>query len=91
MQFQVGWLADPLFFGDYPPAMRASQRALPAFKESEKRLLRGSVDFLALNYYTSNFVSAPPPGAPASQVRAWVVVVARCVSTPVATVVCRRT
>lgn len=68
MQFQVGWMADPLFFGDYPEVMRRSQPKLPKFKEAEKRLLAGSVDFFALNYYTSHFVKAAPPGAPKDQV-----------------------
>lgn len=68
MQFQLGWIADPLFFGDYPEVLRLSQKHLPKFKESEKKLLAGSVDFFALNYYTSHFVSKPPLGAPADQV-----------------------
>lgn len=68
MQFQIGWIADPLFFGDYPAVMRASQPHLPKFKDAEKKLLTGSTDFLAINYYTSHFVAAAPPGAPKSQV-----------------------
>lgn len=70
MQFQIGWMADPIFLGgDYPAVMRASQPALPRFKPAEKELIAGSADFLALNYYTSHFVAASPPGAPASQVQ----------------------
>jgi beta-glucosidase/6-phospho-beta-glucosidase/beta-galactosidase len=49
--------------------MRRSQPKLPKFKEAEKRLLAGSVDFFALNYYTSHFVKATPLGAPKDQVR----------------------
>jgi beta-glucosidase/6-phospho-beta-glucosidase/beta-galactosidase len=48
--------------------MRRSQPKLPKFKEAEKRLLAGSVDFFALNYYTSHFVKAAPPGAAKDQV-----------------------
>jgi beta-glucosidase/6-phospho-beta-glucosidase/beta-galactosidase len=69
MQFQLGWMADPLYFGDYPAVMRASQPQLPKFKDAEKKLLAGSVDFFALNFYTSHFVAAAPPGAPKSQVQ----------------------
>jgi hypothetical protein len=31
MQFQYGWIADPLYFGDYPKIMRDSQvrKAIP--------------------------------------------------------------
>lgn len=68
MQFQLGWMADPLYFGDYPAVMRASQPHLPKFKDVEKKLLAGSLDFFALNYYTSHFVAAAPAGAPKSQV-----------------------
>jgi hypothetical protein len=49
--------------------MRRSQPKLPKFKEPEKRLLAGSVDFLAVNYHTSHFVKAAPLGAPKDQVR----------------------
>jgi hypothetical protein len=69
MQFQFGWIADPLYFGDYPAVMRNSQPKLPKFKDSEKKLLAGSTDFLAVNYYTSHFVAAAPAGAPKSQVK----------------------
>ena len=69
MQFQVGWMADPLYFGDYPPVMRNSQPKLPKFKDAEKKLIAGSTDFLAVNYYTSHFVAAAPAGAPKTQVR----------------------
>lgn len=68
MQFQLGWMADPLYFGDYPAVMRASQPHLPKFKDAEKKLLVGSLDFFALNYYTSHFVAAAPPGASKAQV-----------------------
>lgn len=68
MQFQLGWMADPLIYGDYPEVLRKSQKNLPKFKDPEKKLLAGSVDFFALNYYTSHFVSKPPMGAPADQV-----------------------
>lgn len=68
MQFQLGWMADPLLFGDYPAVMRQSQQHLPKFKESERKMLAGSVDFFAVNYYTSHFVSKPPMGSPADQV-----------------------
>jgi beta-glucosidase/6-phospho-beta-glucosidase/beta-galactosidase len=53
--------------------MRRSQPKLPKFKEPEKRLLAGSVDFLAVNYYTSHFVKAAPVGAPKDQVRSAIV------------------
>jgi beta-glucosidase/6-phospho-beta-glucosidase/beta-galactosidase len=86
MQFQLGWMADPLYFGDYPAVMRASQPHLPKFKDAEKKLLVGSLDFFALNYYTSHFVAAAPPGAPKAQVLLAVLVmhsVSNCTHMPV--------
>lgn len=66
----MGWLADPLFLGDYPKAMRDTQKGLPKFTSEQKALVMGSVDFLSLNFYTAHFVKAPPAGAPKTQVRA---------------------
>jgi beta-glucosidase len=68
LEHTVGWIADPLYTGDYPRSMRKSQGPLlPAFSAADARLLNGSADFFALTYYTSHFVAAPPPGGPRSQ------------------------
>ena len=62
LEFDIGWLAEPVFgSGDYPRAMRdwLNQRnnfLLPYFTEEEKRLIRGSFDFLALSHYTTILV-----------------------------------
>lgn len=52
---------DPLFNGDYPKSMKdlVGDR-LPAFTEEEKNLLRGSVDFIGINYYRSFYVKDEP-------------------------------
>jgi beta-glucosidase len=46
---------DPIFFGDYPRAMREIlQSNLPTFTAEEKKLLlRYKVDFIGLNHYTA--------------------------------------
>lgn len=52
-----GWFGDPVFLGDYPAVMR--QRLgplLPEFSARDTKALRGSADFIALNYYTSEVV-----------------------------------
>jgi beta-glucosidase len=68
LEHTVGWMADPLYTGDYPRSMRKSQGGLlPNFSASDARLLKGSADFFALTYYTSHFVGAPPAGAPRTQ------------------------
>jgi len=68
MMWMLGWYADPVYFGDYPDVMkeRVGDR-LPTFTDKEKTLLRGSVDFFALNHYTSSYVANnpnPQPGPP---------------------------
>ena len=64
--FQLGWFTDPVFgeHGDYPPEMRAVLGdVLPSFTEEEKRLLKGSADFFALNNYGTGWtVAAKDPG-----------------------------
>ncbi|XP_077015124.1 klotho [Tamandua tetradactyla] len=63
LQFDVGWLAEPVFgSGDYPRAMRdwLSQRnnfLLPYFTDDEKRLVRGAFDFLAVAHDTTILVA----------------------------------
>ncbi|MCB9849996.1 MAG: beta-glucosidase [Phycisphaerales bacterium] len=50
----AGWFGDPIYFGDYPPEMReAYGDLLPAFSDEDARLLQKSIDFLSINYYTS--------------------------------------
>lgn len=48
---------DPLTTGDYPLSMRLLVGSrLPKFTEEESHSLKGSFDFLGLNYYTANYV-----------------------------------
>ena len=59
---------DPLTKGDYPKSMRdTAGKALPTFTEEQQKLIMGSLDFVAINYYfpyvtTAGTVSpsAPP-------------------------------
>ena len=47
---------EPLVFGDYPFIMKALIRdGLPEFTEAEKDLVKGSFDFIGVNYYTSRY------------------------------------
>ncbi|KAJ3673839.1 hypothetical protein LUZ60_005831 [Juncus effusus] len=54
--FQFGWFMDPLFFGDYPNSMRtrAGDR-LPKFSADEAELVKGSLDFVGINHYTTYY------------------------------------
>jgi beta-glucosidase len=37
---------------------------LPTFTAEEAALVKGSVDFLGLNHYTTKYISEPPAGTP---------------------------
>ncbi|XP_047326883.1 beta-glucosidase 12-like [Impatiens glandulifera] len=56
LDFMVGWFVDPLTSGVYPRTMRflVGQR-LPNFTKEQSDMLKGSFDFLGLNYYTANY------------------------------------
>jgi len=63
MEFNLGWVADPIYFGDYPISMR--QRIgtrLPSFTAEQSRLLINSTDFFALQHYSTLLVSMRPDG-----------------------------
>ncbi len=52
-----GWFADPCRFGDYPAVMRERiGDQLPAFSAEDAALLTNSMDYIAINYYTSEVV-----------------------------------
>lgn len=64
---QLGWLAHPIFKGDYPAVMRKridensrlekrTYSRLPLLTAKWIKGIKGSVDFLSLNYYTSRLV-----------------------------------
>lgn len=57
----------PMVTGDYPPVMRERVGSrLPTFTGDQKTLVKGSYDFIGLNYYTTNYAAyrATPPGTP---------------------------
>eukprot|EP00775_Hariotina_reticulata_P009616 gene9616-9777_t len=66
MVFQYAWIADPLYFGDYPKIMKDTQGAdLPKFTPAETALLKATpIDFFSVNFYCGYYISAPPPNSP---------------------------
>jgi beta-glucosidase len=59
VEFEVGWFADPVYFGKYPPSMveRVGTR-LPTFTKAEAALLkRTSPKWFGLNHYSTNFAA----------------------------------
>ncbi|KAK4437101.1 Raucaffricine-O-beta-D-glucosidase [Sesamum alatum] len=78
--FMLGWFLEPVIYGQFPASMLhyAKDNIVP-FSDEEKQGLAGSVDWVGLNYYTSDFVAYEknPPGVgyPADQhcLYSWVV------------------
>ncbi|KAA8549637.1 hypothetical protein F0562_001345 [Nyssa sinensis] len=59
--FKFGLFMDPLTAGDYPSSMRANVGSrLPKFNQEQSELLKGSFDFIGLNYYTANYATDAP-------------------------------
>ncbi|GMQ00632.1 hypothetical protein CsSME_00047635 [Camellia sinensis var. sinensis] len=58
LDFMFGWYMEPLTRGDYPGSMRNIVRnRLPEFTETESEMVKGSFDFIGINYYTANYVA----------------------------------
>ncbi|BBH05461.1 beta glucosidase 11 [Prunus dulcis] len=54
LDFYTGWILNPLVFGDYPDVMKKNAGSrLPAFTSLESRSVKGSCDFLGINYYNT--------------------------------------
>ncbi|XP_038989653.1 furostanol glycoside 26-O-beta-glucosidase-like isoform X2 [Phoenix dactylifera] len=68
LDFMLAWYMDPLVHGDYPFNMRAIVRdRLPYFTDEESTMIKGSFDFIGLNYYTARYarsVSISPDDSP---------------------------
>ncbi|XP_011297533.1 myrosinase 1 [Fopius arisanus] len=54
-EFHGGWTINPIFSkdGDYPAVMKQYVKTLPKFSSEWIDLIRGSSDYLGLNYYAS--------------------------------------
>ncbi|KAM6598092.1 hypothetical protein CsatA_008616 [Cannabis sativa] len=61
LDFMYGWFMDPLTNGEYPHSMRSIVGdRLPKFTKLESKIVKGSFDFIGLNYYSSNYASYAP-------------------------------
>ncbi|KAF5748784.1 beta-glucosidase 12-like [Tripterygium wilfordii] len=58
LDFNFGWFMDPISNGDYPHTMRSLVGdRLPKFTREESKMLKGSFDFVGLNYYTAYYAA----------------------------------
>jgi len=56
LDFMLGWFMDPLTNGDYPRNMHDFVGGrLPEFTAEESKMLKGSYDFIGINYYTTYY------------------------------------
>ncbi|CBI24829.3 unnamed protein product, partial [Vitis vinifera] len=61
IDFMFGWFMDPLNYGNYPHSMHLLfGNRLPNFTFEQSMLMKGSLDFLGLNYYTANYAADIP-------------------------------
>ncbi|KAJ4711684.1 putative Beta-glucosidase [Melia azedarach] len=61
LDFMLGWYMDPLIYGNYPFSMRTLVgKRLPKFTEEQSRMVKGSFDFIGINYYTANYAAEIP-------------------------------
>ncbi|XLR05421.1 hypothetical protein S83_071619 [Arachis hypogaea] len=58
IDFMFGWFIDPLTKGDYPESMRSLVGSrLPKFSAEEVQIVKGSYDFIGINYYTTYYAA----------------------------------
>ncbi|KAH0467835.1 hypothetical protein IEQ34_002868 [Dendrobium chrysotoxum] len=56
LDFHFGWFMDPIFFGEYPSSMRERVgKRLPTFSDKDAALVKGSLDFVGINHYTTYY------------------------------------
>ncbi|KAI3454622.1 hypothetical protein Pfo_011285 [Paulownia fortunei] len=62
VDFMLGWFLDPILRGRYPQNMIdfVPSENLAPFSDEESQMLKGSTDYVGLNYYTTNYVSYDP-------------------------------
>ncbi|KAL2945381.1 Beta-glucosidase 22 [Bienertia sinuspersici] len=50
--FMIGWFMHPLTYGDYPQIMKKTAGSrIPVFTKNQSNILKGSYDFIGVNYY----------------------------------------
>ncbi|KAJ4763018.1 Beta-glucosidase 1 [Rhynchospora pubera] len=55
--FHLGWFLHPIIYGRYPYAMQEIvQDRLPRFTREEAKIVKGSIDYLGINHYTSYYM-----------------------------------
>ncbi|CAL5210699.1 unnamed protein product [Lathyrus oleraceus] len=59
--FYIGWFLNPFIFGVYPDSMKKNVGSrLPYFTIKESNLVKGSIDFLGINFYYALYIKNNP-------------------------------
>ncbi|XP_028772910.1 beta-glucosidase 11 isoform X1 [Neltuma alba] len=63
--FNLGWFLNPIMFGEYPETLKRSAGwKLPSFTKAESNMVKGSIDFLGINFYYTCHVKNYPSSLP---------------------------
>ncbi|KAF8399024.1 hypothetical protein HHK36_014890 [Tetracentron sinense] len=58
--FHVGWFLHPIVYGEYPKTMQyIVGKRLPKFSKAEVMMVKGSMDFVGINQYTTYYMYDP--------------------------------
>ncbi|TVU43068.1 hypothetical protein EJB05_09504 [Eragrostis curvula] len=58
--FHLGWFLHPIIYGWYPYSMlEVVKDRLPLFSDKESRMVKGSIDYVGINHYTSYYMKDP--------------------------------
>ncbi|GLJ09638.1 hypothetical protein SUGI_0113190 [Cryptomeria japonica] len=58
--FQLGWFLHPIIYGKYPDSMvEIVGTRLPKFSEEQSKIVKGSIDILGVNQYTTYYMYDP--------------------------------
>ncbi|KAJ2986357.1 hypothetical protein HDV02_006759 [Globomyces sp. JEL0801] len=73
MTFQTKWNWGPLIDGDYPAIMKSDRvigKYLPKYTTKDMAIMKGTIDFIAINYYSASYVQNRP-GAEGNYSTTW--------------------
>ncbi|ONK66357.1 uncharacterized protein A4U43_C06F6890 [Asparagus officinalis] len=61
IDFSIGWFLDPIIYGEYPKTMQEIvKERLPKFTPNEVKMVKGSMDFVGINQYTTYYAYNDP-------------------------------
>ncbi|XP_038985593.1 beta-glucosidase 1-like [Phoenix dactylifera] len=59
--FHIGWFLHPIIYGEYPKTMQEIvKERLPKFTREEVEMVKGSIDYVGINQYTSYYMEDQP-------------------------------